>query len=260
MHTVIVPLDFSETSFNAAHYAANMFKGRQDVQLILYHFDGDQKDTAAEEKYLQSLKDELIQLVPNIETELESGDKFIDSLAAYAHVMRAQLIVMGLTGKTPVEQRFSGTNTLRMSEKEVCPVLIIPEHASFRGISNVMISSELKAVEETPSLLAVKRILREFKPAVHVLHVNSEVYVSLPPALKEERDKMEAILSEFNPEFYFMRLFDFHESVESFTKDRNIDMIVIAPKFHGIYARLFKTQHTKKLVYQSSVPILTVHE
>lgn len=260
MHTVIVPLDFSETSFNAAHYAANMFKDRQDVRLILYHFDGDQKNTSEEEKYLESLRDELIVLVPKIETELESGDKFIDSLAAYAHVMRAELIVMGLTGKTPKEQRFSGSNTLRMSEKEVCPVLIIPEHATFNGISNVMISSELKAVEETPSLLAVKRVLREFKPAVHVLHVNSEVYVSLPAALKEERDKMEALLAEFNPEFYFMRLFDFHESVESFTRDRNIDMIVIAPKFHGIYARLFKTQHTKKLVYQSSVPILTVHE
>lgn len=260
MHTVIVPLDFSQTSFNAAHYAANMFKDRQDVRLILYHFYVAGEDIAAEKKYLQSLKEELVALVPHVETELESGGQFITSCAAFAHVMRAELIVMGLYGKTPKEQRFSGSNTLKMSEKEICPVLIIPEHASFKGISNVMISSELKSVEETPSLMAVKRVLRDFKPAVHILHVDSNVYVSLPPALQEERDKMHSILSEFNPEFYFMRLFDFHDSVDAFAKDKNIDMIVIAPKFHGIYARLFKTQHTKKLVYQSSVPILTVHE
>mgnify|MGYP003434173452 CR=1 FL=1 len=48
MHTVIVPLDFSQTSFNAAHYAANMFKDRQDVRLILYHFYVAGEDIEAE--------------------------------------------------------------------------------------------------------------------------------------------------------------------------------------------------------------------
>ena len=35
---VIVPLDFSETSLNAAHYAAEMYKNREDITLVLYHF------------------------------------------------------------------------------------------------------------------------------------------------------------------------------------------------------------------------------
>ena len=37
MITVIVPLDFSETSFNAAHYAADMYKERPGAKIILYH-------------------------------------------------------------------------------------------------------------------------------------------------------------------------------------------------------------------------------
>ena len=41
------------------------------------------------------------------------------------------MIVMGLTGKSPLEQRFSGSNTLKMAEKNVCPVLIVPEDAKF---------------------------------------------------------------------------------------------------------------------------------
>ena len=71
---------------------------------------------------------------------------------------------------------------------------------------------------------------------------------------------MEALLSEFNPEFYFMRLFDFHESINLFAKDKNIDMIIIAPRHHGFYEKLFKTQHTKTMIYQSKVPVLAVHE
>ena len=59
MQTVIVPLDFSQTSFNAAHFAANMFKDRSSTKLILYHFYGDGESTEMAQHYLDSLKNEL---------------------------------------------------------------------------------------------------------------------------------------------------------------------------------------------------------
>ena len=53
MLNVIIPLDFSHTSFNAAHYAANMYKGRTDVTLILYHFytHGEDTETAGNKDF-----------------------------------------------------------------------------------------------------------------------------------------------------------------------------------------------------------------
>jgi nucleotide-binding universal stress UspA family protein len=260
MTTVIVPLDFSETSFNAAHYAAAMYKGRTDILLVLYHYYADEAEKDTANNYLSSLRDELIAQCPNIDTMLESGDNFIDSLAAYAHVKGAYLVVMGLTGKSALAQRFSGSNTLKMAEKDICPILIIPPNAAFQTISNVLIVSEMKFVEETPVLVAIKRVLQDFKPSLHVLNVDSSHYISLTKAFKEERDKMEVLLAEFDPEFYFMRLFDFHESVNLFIEDKNIDMLIIGPKHHSFYERLFKTQHTKTMIYQSKVPVLAVHE
>jgi nucleotide-binding universal stress UspA family protein len=259
MLNVIVPLDFSQTSFNAAHFAAQMYKDKP-ARLILYHFYTDGEDTTMARNYLNSQKEELGRVVSNIEIELESGHNFIDSLAAFAHGRGAFMIVMGLTGKTPREQRFSGSNTLKLSEKEICPVLIVPEDATYNGISNALITSELKSVEDTPTLLCIKKVLQFFKPSLHILNINSNHYISVTKDFKEERDKMEGLLAEFNPEFYFMRLFDFHESVEVFTRDKNIDLIIIAPRYHNFFERLFKTQHTKKLIYQSKVPVLAVHE
>jgi nucleotide-binding universal stress UspA family protein len=260
MLTIIVPLDFSQSSFNAALYAANMYKDRADVRLILYHFYQHGEDTANAENFLSSQKAELSSFVNTIETELESGHSFIDSLAAYAHVKGAYMIVMGLTGKTPMAQRFSGTNTLRMTEKEVCPVLIVPEDAVYKSLSNAMITSELKYVEESPTLLSVKRVLQTFRPSLHILNVNSQHYISLTEDYREETDKMGELLAEFNPEFHFLELYDFHESVDAFTNDNNIDLIIISPKYHVLYERLFKTLHTKKLIYHTRVPVLTVHE
>jgi nucleotide-binding universal stress UspA family protein len=260
MHQVIVPIDFSETSFNAAHYACNMFKNRTEVHITLYHFFADATDKPTAENYLATLKTELTCFNSNINTYIESGDNFIDSLGAFAHVKGAYMLVMGLTGKTPLEQRFSGTNTLKMVEKNICPVLIVPEDARFSKLENVLITSEMKYVDETPTLLAVKEVLKDFMPALHILNVDDSHYIALTESYKEERDKMEQLLIEFKPEFYFMRLYDFHEAVNLFATDKDIDIIIIAPRHHSFYERLFKTQHTKKMIYQSKVPVLAVYE
>jgi nucleotide-binding universal stress UspA family protein len=260
MLNVIIPIDFSETSFNAANYAAKMYAKKAGTNIILYHFFESGEDAEVASNYLNNLKAALKATVPQIETITESGDNFIDSLAAYAQVKAAYMIVMGLADKSTIAQIFSGSNALKMAEKNVCPVLIIPSEANYTRIENVLIASEMKYVEETPVLLAAKRVLSDFKPQVHILNVDSSHYISLTTSYKEERDKMEALLVEFSPEFYFMRLFDFHESINLFVEDKNIDMIIIGPKHHGFFEKLFKTQHTKKMIYQSKVPVLAVHE
>jgi nucleotide-binding universal stress UspA family protein len=260
MKTIIVPLDFSETSLNAAHYAARMFNGQKDSTLILYHFYELTDDKQIAENYLVSLQNEFEANHIHVEIQLDSGDNFIDRFAAFAHIKRPDMIIMGLTGKTPLAQRFSGTNTLKMAEKNICPVLVVPAGASFGEIKNVMIASEMKGIAERPVLLEVKKVLKEFKPSLHILNVDSSHYLSLTKDFKMERDKMEALLAEFNPEFHFMRLYDFHESINLFTADKNIDMIIIAPKYHGFFELLFKTQHAKTLLYHSKIPVLLIHE
>ena len=147
------------------------------------------------------------------------------------------MFVMGLSSKTPLEQRFSGTNSLKIAEKAICPVLIIPESARFISLSNALITSELKSVENTPTVQAIKKILQDFTPRLHILNVDDSHYLALTQEYKAERDKMAELLMEFKPEFYFMRLFDFQESVELFVQDQHIDLIIIGPKYHSFFER-----------------------
>jgi nucleotide-binding universal stress UspA family protein len=260
MVNVIIPIDFSETSFNAAHYGAKMYANRADVNIILYHFYSSGEDVVVAKNYLDGLQKELVGIAHTMETITESGNSFIESLTAFAHVKAAYMIVMGLTGKSALAQRFSGSNTLKMAEQNICPVLIIPADAAYEGVENVLIASEMKYIEDTPVLLAIKRVLTDFKPNIHVVNVDDSHYISLTKGFKDERDEMEKLLIDFNPEFYFMRMFDFHESINLFVNDKDINMIIMGPKHHSFFERLFKTQHTKKMIYQSKVPVLAVHE
>jgi hypothetical protein len=71
---------------------------------------------------------------------------------------------------------------------------------------------------------------------------------------------MLALFAEFKPEFYFIGMNDFFEAIEQFSKDKNIDLIIVIPKNHSFMNSLFSSSHTKKLAFHSSVPILAAHQ
>ena len=56
MRTVLVPIDFSDTSFNAAAYAAQMLTGMYGVNMLLYHVYGKPEHAASSEQELNKLK------------------------------------------------------------------------------------------------------------------------------------------------------------------------------------------------------------
>jgi hypothetical protein len=76
---------------------------------------------------------------------------------------------------------------------------------------------------------------------------------------KVEREAMEDKLSTYNPEFSFLRAYDFLDGINSFVEAKNIDVIITLPRKHSFLSQLFKTSHTKKLAYHSYVPIIAIH-
>lgn len=67
------------------------------------------------------------------------------------------------------------------------------------------------------------------------------------------------MLGDFNPEFYFIRIFDFMEAINQFVMDKKIDLILTVPKQRSFLTNLFKTTHTSKLAYHSHVPIVAIN-
>lgn len=263
MKDVIIPVDFSETSLNAARYAADMLAGKDDARVILYHMFKDADDSATASQYLESLRAELEQKgVKNLEVEKELGDDLIDNLGRLAHQKTAELIIMGISEKDEWRQLFIGSNTLKMADANICPVMIIPADAKYTGITNIALTSDFQDVDATTPVLAIKNVLEIFNASLHIVNVDNEHYVSLTEEFLTERGKMLKMFAEFNPEFYFIGMNDFYDAIEQFSRDKNIDLIIIIPKNHTFINSLFSfnTSHTKKLAFNSTVPILAAHE
>ncbi|MCR6720577.1 MAG: universal stress protein [Chitinophagaceae bacterium] len=126
---------------------------------------------------------------------------------------------------------FKGSSrSLKMAATKVCPVMIVPNDAVFSGMNNIALTSDFEDVENNTPVLAIKTVLELFKARLHIVNVDSEHYVTLTEEFLTERAKMQAMFADFNPEFYFIGMNDFHEAIQQFSKDHQIDLIIIIPK------------------------------
>ncbi|RYY40717.1 MAG: universal stress protein [Chitinophagaceae bacterium] len=261
MKTIIVPVDFSENAHSTARYALHMLSGIPEVSIVLYHMY--EKANEEEEAYfrLEAMKTELSNVaVMSIACHAEPGSDFPESLARFARHWSASLIVMGLTGQSKLGQIFMTSNTLKLVEKNPCPVMVIPPQAQFTRIRNVALTSDFRDVDLSTPVGPIKQVLEMFAPSLHIVNVNSEHYVALTEHFLEQKSRMNALFADFNPEFYFIGTYDFHETINQFVADKQIDMVITIPRSHSFIDKLFNPNHTKKLVVSSTVPVLAAHE
>ncbi|HEY5462445.1 MAG TPA: universal stress protein [Hanamia sp.] len=268
MKKIIVPIDFSDTSVNAAKYAIELAKNIPGASITLYHVyssisfsaltskDENSRQMVSEAE-LKALKNKIENGFDSISCVAEAGS-FVESISEYSLGNHADLVVMGITGSSKITQVFMGTNTLNVIRNISCPVMIVPPDAKYTGLKKVVFTSDFKDVARTTPFASIKDILDTFKPKLDILNVDSEHFVELTPEFKIEREAMVDKLGSYDPEFSFLRSYDFLEGISSFVETRDFDAIITVPRKHGFLSQLFVTSHTKKLAYHSSVPIIAV--
>ncbi len=261
MRTVIVPVDFSSTSLHAAKYAAKLLVGHYDVNMLLYHSYSKSADAAEAEADLKALQGQLMaEYIVKIDILAHQEDDFVPGLERAVRHRSADLVIMGITGRSAIAQVFFGSNTLKMVETKACPVLIVPEEAPFTDIKNVMLTSDFKNTLNTTPSGPIKDFLNVFNPQLHIVNVDKDHYISLTGNYEKEKLELKKMFADYNPEFYFMRLFDVDEAINMFAAEMRIDLIIAVQKNHSFVEKLLKGSRTKSLTYHSKVPILVMHE
>jgi nucleotide-binding universal stress UspA family protein len=270
MKTFLVPVDFSDTSKNAAQYAAQLTNDIADAKIILYNvYDKITFSTSRESEQntrrgiAESELNELKASLPvangvTVSTVAEEGS-LVSNIEKFVGSNSVDIIVMGITGSSRIKQVFMGTNTLNVMRHLQTPLMIIPPDAKFSGLRNVMFTSDFKDVANTTPFTSLKAILDLFNPLLHIVNVDAEHYVELTEEYKRERAVFADQLRSYTPEFYFLRTYDFMDGIDLFVETKNIDAIITVPKKHNFLSQLFVQTHTKKLAYHSHLPIIAIH-
>lgn len=140
LHTILCPVDFSETSRRAFDYAL-LLAELSSAELIVVHavedvplftaYAGPQMDSILQEAE-KAARRELAELIAGVKaenvrirTDVIHG-RVYQAILQYAKQQKADLIVMGTHGRTGLEYAFFGSVAERVIRGAHCPVLIVP--------------------------------------------------------------------------------------------------------------------------------------
>jgi len=274
MKTIIVPVDFSTTSSNAAEFASNLaaFYG---ADLLLYHayeipvalsefaypvFDVAEMQKSAMHE-LEILKENTLaklkySIIINLRAEMSVLEIGLEGLC---EEIKPSLVVMGLSGKNALSRLIVGSNTLKAIRHLKYPILVIPSKAEFFPIRKIGLACDYKEVMINTPFDLLKKVVKDFRAELHVMNVDFE-NKNFEPGMVQESFILTELLKDLKPELHSIEAADVIEGLNTFAEVAKLDWIVVVPKKHTLVQKVFTTSHTQQLLYHTSVPILCIHE
>ena len=280
MLNLLIPVDFSASSRNAALYAAGLANQIGSRKLVLYnayqtmlanfHANPDLEGLDEEEllpqkeEELYELKQEMINITDSyipIETHCVY-EIFSDNLSKVCKQTNTNWIVMGITGGGKLKERLVGSHTLKVSRNTDNQVIIVPPEARFTGIKKIMLLTDYEQVDAFTPFDVIHQLMLYTKAHLEVVHVevNPSAKNHDSKNIAGENTKMYEHLISYLPHYYTVYNPSFEKAVDDTIREHSIDLIVVIPKKVSFIDRLLHVSHIDLLAYHSHVPILVAHK
>ncbi len=274
MKTLIVPVDFSATSQNAANYALEFAKViKASVTLVnVCQVPVPFSEVSAPpysltelildaEVRIKEMKDNLSKKtgeIVELYTEVLEGS-ISTELENFCKVIQPFAVVMGASGAGAMERLIYGSHSISAAKHLSWPLILVPRTVKFKNITKIGLAFDLLNVKQTLPIAEIKKIVNECNAQLHVLHVVSKKQEFEDEARKESAWLKEA-LDDIKPTFHFMNSSNVDETINDFSVYNQLDLLMVIPKKHGLIDRIINKSHTKKLILETQVPLMSIHE
>lgn len=268
MKTFLVPTDFSDTAKNAARYALQFAGNIPGSRVVLFHtYDkhGYGSDGTPLQVNEETERNIALAALNNHRAELLSdGSAVAVDIMAHAGGLTGgleeavketgvDLIIMGINESNALDQFLMGSATLRLIQKHISPVLIVPENVSYKEIDKIVFASDLEDTDNSTPVSLIRYLCGIFNINIHVVHVGG--YYN-----PDERVIQAEKLAEFNPEYHFLEGSGIAHPINNFVEETGAGLLLMVSRKHDFFERLFKKSHTQVMAYHSKVPIIAIHE
>jgi len=272
MQAMIVPVDFSPISFNAAKFALKMARQTGGKIVLLHAFlspsampvMGDVE--LSEEGLWDFYNDELKQLTEKLEKEdpsvkieqMQIRGTVTESVSQLADALNSQMIVMGISGAGKGEIAVFGSNTLRVAEQSHIPVLIVPPGAKFESVSDIGLTTDFKHVEKRIPEKKIEEIIGLFGARLHIMHVDDE-NKNWNEETPLQSGLVESMFQEFHPEYHFINHPNLAKGLSEYAEANSIEMLIAIKGEYNWLQKLFHKDHVKQLALHTRIPLLVIN-
>jgi nucleotide-binding universal stress UspA family protein len=272
MKTILIPTDFSSASESALTYAAELAMVSDATLLIfhVFHFPivntynaeilalplDDVRESC--ELNLQELKYKLIASYPDLKVETVCNLGFAkDEIDILLKERKIDLLVMGMKEADFLTEKILGSTTTTLIENKHCPVLIVRENSVFKTIQKIALAYD-EAMEMNPLVESrLKMLVDVFKPHICFLRVVPvEGKVRIPDTI--ESINYHAALVDTSYSFHLEKNDDVTEGINTFVLENKIDLVVMMPREHTFFQRLFNQPKTRSMAFHGNQVMMTI--
>jgi len=268
MKTIVVGIDFTESSRNAAHYAA-LLANKLDCSIVLLnlydapliHSNGGMYFVSAAAIKKQN-EDKLRRFFirfkdshPRVKMKyLSVSGSFRDEISDFLAHHRVQCVVMGLATKNRFSKFLYGSHSTDIAGKLNAPVIIVPEKYKEYKLKNVLLAVDNPKALSAFSLRPLALLAEEAGANIRVLHVRTENELLESPKkeklkIKNKRYPVEVIEKG-----------KIETGVNEFTGENKTDLICVLSHPHSVFYNMFNETNTKKIAFSTQVPVMAIHE
>ena len=181
-----------------------------------------------------------------------------DEVKDFSEKNNIDLIIMGTTGASGIQEVLVGSNASSVVAKSQIPVLVIPPSSTYHELKQIVYSSDYNE----PEFPAVSRLIyfaELYDANISVLHVKNEAdkffdsannfFVRNKHNISYEKIKMVKL-----PEG------DVMDKINEFVMTEHADMLVMAKHNRTFFDRIFLRSISKHMTYHTKIPLLVLNK
>ena len=285
---ILVPVDFSNHSKNAALYAIHIARQLEssEIQFLYIYYAPDPNAMAYSESFvyhdqvtdqmgsvkeraessmkdfLKDMKSTASEIIPKklkLTYALEQG-MTSDAILLYSRLFQPGLIVVGAKG-VGNRMEFLGSSTIRIILKASFPVLVVPEESQIKKDK-----TSLKIVYATNydeyDFFAISRLIRlfwKFSLEIFCTHIGMENE-------SIEKLKMKALLDYFEKTYPKVKIHcnmlenkGIEAGLDQCISEQNIDILAMTTHKRNLLTKIISPSITRKVYFHTRIPLLVFH-
>jgi nucleotide-binding universal stress UspA family protein len=271
MKNILVPIDFSSASHNAAKYAvalAEIFSSKVTfLNVVPDTLIIDEEAAEATIKLHQELvvdnKDLMTKTINSLlKNHIFKMQGYVDEgspsnvILEMANDNKADIIIMGMKGKGKSNSVF-GSIVTAVVRKSSIPVLIIPENAVYQSIDTITFATDFVAGTENERYSLLMEIAKKYNSFIQILNVQKK---GNQISDKEFIGKMDTqhSLEVLKHSFITVEDASVIEGINKFIEGKPCEILVMMAHKHSFFERMLGKVYTKTMSYETKIPLLVL--
>lgn len=284
MKKILVPIDFSATSQNAAHYAASLACSIQARVELMNVFQVPVESPMAAslvwplEEYAQlenqsreglknladnissSIRDsyEVLDFKPPITTHAAAGE-VTDEISQYFRSEKMNLVVAGINKGKAFSRFLLGSKVRQMIERSHLPLMLIPEDFKFKKLHKIAFATDLNSGDVRLLCLLVA-LAEPFDAEILIMHAADSRMDD-----DQSRQGAENFLNEVAGKVDYRKIYYRHvnsqrvkDGLDWIVENGQIDLLVMVHRKHRFLERILKGSYTKQMASHIDLPLLVL--